>query len=90
MYDFLITSLFVQNVHRTTYKTLNPCLLIEKSNLQFDITTPTPKVSALCIPPIIQYDCTVTLLVIIKKWPNTIIVLKLLPLQTLRHCGIWS
>ena len=89
MYEILITSLFVQNVHRTIYKTINPCLLIEKIILQFDITTPTPKVSALCIPPIIQYEFTVTLLLIIKIRPNTILVLELLRLQTLRHCGIW-
>ncbi len=90
MYAIYTSRFYVLNVHRTTFKRLNSYLILEKSILQLDHLIPREKVSSLCISPIVSYKNTATLIIIVNHWPLTISVSELLPLQTLRYCGILS
>jgi hypothetical protein len=63
----LISSFYVRNVHRTTYKRRNSYLLIENNILQIDPVTPNAKVSSLCIPTLLSYKKTAKVIFIINS-----------------------
>ena len=90
MYLILISSFFVQFVHRTTYKRFKSNLVIAKNIPLFDARTPHSKVSSICMPPLKSYQNTVKAITIIKYGPITISVSEFVPLQNSSWYGILS
>jgi hypothetical protein len=86
----LISSFSLPNVHRTTYKSLIPNLLIEKNILQSDRVPPNLKVSSFCIPTLLSYKNTVKVIFIINPAPPYFNILEVPNIQNLRDLGLSS